>query len=113
MRQAHRVAWELLNGPLRPGEVVLHTCDNAQCVNPNHLRKGTQHDNVRDMFRKGRNVVLPGSKNGSALLDEDKVRYAREQYARGRTLKDIGDELGVHLSTIHLAVTRKKWKHVA
>lgn len=50
---AHRLAYALAYGS--PGRrQVLHRCDNPICVNPMHLRAGTQADNVRDMIAKGR-----------------------------------------------------------
>jgi hypothetical protein len=51
---AHRVAWELANGPVPDGRFVLHRCDVRSCVNPDHLFLGTQLDNVNDMYAKGR-----------------------------------------------------------
>lgn len=53
---AHRVAWELTNGPLADGEYVFHRCDNPPCCNPSHLFKGTYLDNNRDMTAKGRHA---------------------------------------------------------
>jgi len=36
--RAHRRAWELLVGPLTPGEDLHHLCEQRDCVNPFHLR---------------------------------------------------------------------------
>lgn len=59
---AHRASWVLHFGELPKlpgahGAVVMHVCDNPACVNPKHLRLGTQSDNVRDMIAKGRKVA--------------------------------------------------------
>lgn len=51
---AHRVAYVLAYGPIEPGQVVMHICDVPACVNPAHLRLGTQGDNIRDCYAKGR-----------------------------------------------------------
>lgn len=51
---AHRIAWLLWKGPIRPKYFICHTCDNPVCVNPDHLFMGTHQDNMRDMVRKGR-----------------------------------------------------------
>jgi hypothetical protein len=55
--RAHRVLYELFyNVTLTPTDVLLHTCDNPSCVNPQHMTRGSQLENVRDMDSKGRRV---------------------------------------------------------
>ena len=51
---AHRVAWELTNGPIPEGLDCLHTCDTPSCVRPDHLFLGTHADNMQDAARKGK-----------------------------------------------------------
>jgi len=51
---AHRVGYVMFRGPLRPGSVLMHECDNNSCVNPEHMRVGTSKKNTWDMIGKGR-----------------------------------------------------------
>ena len=49
VRYAHRIAYELANGPIPIGLVVRHgPCGDKLCVQPRHLMTGTQADNVDD-----------------------------------------------------------------
>lgn len=50
----HRLAWESVHGPIPPGLFILHMCDNPPCYNVEHLRVGTQKDNIADAISKGR-----------------------------------------------------------
>ena len=50
----HRLSWALTLGPVPSGALVLHSCDVPFCVNPAHLRLGTQADNVHDAQARGR-----------------------------------------------------------
>lgn len=53
--KAHRVAMYLHTGVMPDtAAVVMHRCDNPKCCNPNHLRTGTQTENIEDMWNKGR-----------------------------------------------------------
>lgn len=54
--KVHRLVWVHLHGPIArwPRAVVLHSCDNRKCINPDHLSLGTQQDNIRDCVVKNR-----------------------------------------------------------
>jgi hypothetical protein len=51
---AHRMAFAIAHGGVDGGTVVMHTCDNPSCVRPDHLRAGSQLDNMQDKMTKGR-----------------------------------------------------------
>lgn len=46
MRVAHRVAYELVIGPIPDGLVMDHLCRNRACVRPEHLEAVTQGTNL-------------------------------------------------------------------
>jgi len=56
----HRWVWEQINGPIPPGMVVRHTCDNSSCFLYAHLVLGTYADNSADMVGRGRARQGPG-----------------------------------------------------
>lgn len=46
VRHAHKVAWELVRGPVPPGLVIDHKCRVRSCINPEHMRAVTFSENV-------------------------------------------------------------------
>ena len=51
---AHRLAWEIANGPIPSGLLVDHICRNRACVNPAHLRLATKKQNGENLGSEGR-----------------------------------------------------------
>lgn len=65
---AHRFSYKFHKGEIPKGQVVMHLCDIAACVNPAHLELGTQRDNLRDMYAKGRHRAIETYKQQSGAL---------------------------------------------
>ena len=125
---AHRIAYELQVGPVPGGLSVLHSCDNPPCVRGAHLLLGTQTDNVRDMFAKGRANSATGDRNGSrrhperrphlrgescghAKLTWDAVREIRRRYQPRRvSLAKLAKDYGVSTGAVQQVIEARTWK---
>ena len=90
---AHRVAYFLNCFKIPP--IVMHKCDNTKCVNPDHLKGGTQKDNMDDMWAKGRGKK--GENHCNAKLSDEQVKEIRESKERGYLL---AKEYGVSQSCV-------------
>ncbi len=106
---AHRVSWEMHNGPIPAGMCVCHRCDNRRCVHPDHLFLGTNADNIRDRDAKGRGAT--GERQGLAKLTAAKVVEIRHRYAAGESQASLARVFGVAQSNIGAVVTGRTWKH--
>lgn len=49
---AHRLAYELVRGAVPLGKILLHSCGNNRCCNPDHLVPGTNSDRWRLIARR-------------------------------------------------------------
>ena len=96
LESPHRLAYSMLNGPIPDdtsyhGKVVMHRCDNPRCVNPNHLKLGSQSDNVQDMVEKGRDSrAAKGARLAPEVIaavvnDPRPIREAAKIYGVSRT----------------------------
>ena len=105
--RAHRFAWMLANGEIPEEFVVMHTCDVPLCVNPSHLRSGTQAENQADMARKGRQAK--GQDNGRAKLTPEQVIEIRQS---DKSIADLAREYGLHHKAIGRIVKGETWRHL-
>ena len=108
--RAHRVALELSLGvPIPSGLVVMHKCDNRRCVNPLHLKVGTQRDNILDMMRKGRGGPPSGSDNGRSKLNHEAAKVLR--HMRGvRPIMTLARLYGVDKMQVWRIWTGSRWR---
>lgn len=112
---AHRYSWEFWIGPIpsdgpgHHGWCIIHTCDNRACVNPAHMRLGSQHDNVRDMIDKGRHGLA--SKSGWRLK-ADQVREIRSLVASGVRMVPVSERFGITRQTVSMIVNRHIWRNI-
>jgi hypothetical protein len=117
--RAHRVSWEIHNGPIPGNMHVLHTCDNRRCVRIEHLFLGTNADNTADRVAKGRTRTWAterrrlGSSHPRSKLTEDIVRESRALWRSGsETSVSLAARHGVAQATMHAALTGQTWRHV-
>jgi hypothetical protein len=100
--QAHRFAWEFYNQQKIPEKmVVMHMCNNKSCVNPEHLKLGTQKENSF-------HAVLTGQSN-VARLNADQVRVIKSSPLSS---KELALAFGVTFSCIDDIRKGNTWKHI-
>lgn len=107
---AHRVAFRVCHGPIPPGLMVRHTCDNPPCANPSHLILGTVIDNARDALDRDR--YRRGSRNPRAKLTEQAVIEIRQCWTAGETQVSLARRFGVSRAAVQFALSGKNWAHV-
>jgi hypothetical protein len=126
---AHRVAWELQNGPIPKGMLVCHDCpggDNPACVR--HLFLGTHKDNSTDAVRKGRmkpqaetlrrmwrerGVELRGeSHKGSKLTDSQVLELRRLHDSGEMGYKKLAKHFRIAFGVAQRIANRKSWTHL-
>src|SRR5262245_32169113 len=107
-RNAHAVVLELVTDEAANGPCGPHgPCDRPICVNPRHLRWGSNADNVADRVERERSATgdrsgarlhpeaMPrGERHGLAKLTADLVRELRRQRAEGVSWRRLGQEFG-------------------
>lgn len=100
---AHRVMFEIVNGPIPKGMCVCHSCDNRGCVNPEHLFLGTDADNLADAARKNR---LPHK------IENSKIPEIRRLYEEGFLQIEIAKMFGINQGHVSKIISKQRRQHV-
>jgi HNH endonuclease len=104
----HRFIYEEKFGTIKPGNIIRHTCDNPNCINPDHLLEGTQKDNMQDAV--DRNRTAKGITHGRAKLNEQQVLEIFNNTVD--THRALGRKYNTDCSTIRLIRIGETWKHI-
>lgn len=128
--KAHRFSWIVANNsPIPQNMQILHDCpggDNPLCVNPKHLRLGTNADNMRDRKRKGRYATgnahplrknpekaARGEEHAKTSFTNKDIIEIRKMYDTGKySHPQLGKMFKCSHSTIGRIVNRKVWAHI-
>ncbi len=104
-RSAHRVAWELLIGPIPDGLEIDHLCRNRSCVNTDHLEPVTRRVNQTRGFglagRRARRTQCPQGHPYDAtntVLSKRNQRNCRECARQRRAERNTREKRARHLA---------------
>lgn len=100
--QVNRAMYSEVVGPIPAGLLVLHKCDNPLCVNPSHLRTGTQAENMKDRTARGR----CNSSEMNKRLSETQRRDIYYFWMAGVLLRDLSRGFDVTVPSICRVVNR-------
>lgn len=108
-----RVLYQQKYGKIPKGLVLRHLCNNAWCVNVEHLKVGTHKENMEDMINCGRsskgknNFKINGIKNGSNKLTEEEVK---EIYLSDLGCTTLSKKYNVSKTNIRYIKNKRQWK---
>jgi hypothetical protein len=96
-RYAYRITYEAVYGPIPEGLVACHLCDNPTCINPDHIKPGTQQENIDMMPQPGALKVTPDMAQAirADYIDTDMTqaaiaaKYGVSKRSVGRTVSGI------------------------
>lgn len=97
---AHRYLFYQHHGEIPKGMVIMHTCDNPSCINIDHLKLGTQKDNIHDMFDKNRdNVWRGGRKSDFSEILPKRIKKIRLEQRLSQS--ELADKINAHKSYVY------------
>lgn len=114
-KKVHRLVCALIYGqPTGNKNHALHSCDNPSCINPDHLRWGSNQDNIDDKIARNRHKTSPqfGKNNPMAKLSDSIVLEIRQLKAARVRIADIAAAYGIAEVTVRKVSTGERWGHI-
>lgn len=103
----HRYSYEMHHGTIPDGLCVMHDCDNPSCINPFHLKVGTNLQNLQEKVSRGRH-------NRGETCHLSKLNNAAVREIRGSSLSlaELASIYMITPNTVRRVKQRKAWFHV-
>lgn len=95
---AHRLSHMLFNGNItKTKPLVLHSCNQRSCVNPSHLRIGTQKENMKDAseLQKLSGITLTRKKK-----TPEWIKAVNKKILKGQSFYSICDQEGGTMTSV-------------
>lgn len=110
--RAARFSLELFLGRrLADGLYALHSCDNTRCVNPEHLREGTEQDNHDDRVKRNRSARNQGEKCPTSKLKEEQASDIKFN-PQGLTGKQLAAKHNISEPQVSAIRRGRQWAHL-
>ena len=110
LQRTHRASYEAHIGPITGGLHVLHSCDVRHCVNPEHLRLGTNLENMADREASGR--TSRGERHATAKLTRSQAAEIKQRRLAGEVARTVAESFGVSKATVYDIAKGKRWAHL-
>ena len=101
----HQIADQMARGPAPQGTVLMHSCDHPNCINQEHIKRGTHTLNAIDKFRKRRHAH--GEGHAHSRLTIEQVRKIREEPG---TYAALSRKYGISRGGIHNIKSGRSWR---
>ena len=95
---------------IKEGMDILHSCDNPSCINPFHLREGTDADNAQDRVDRNRTSTLRGEDSLKSKLKEEQVNEIMNDSIL--SVKKLAKKYNVSISAIYQIKNNRTWNHL-
>lgn len=112
MLGAHRFSYLMFKGEIPKGLFVCHRCDVTECVNPDHLFLGTNSENLKDAFNKGRLSSKKGILNNANKYTTEQIASFKKVLADNpsKSVAYLANRLSIPRTTLSALKHNYRWK---
>lgn len=106
------IMMELMNKKKKANQVVVATCGNKRCINPDHLRLHSRSSVLRASHEQYKDPIRSAKISAYARANKAKLtlEQAREIRVSDKTQRELAIEYGVNKATIGSIKSGRTWK---